>query len=73
MNILSMSFKFESCIIDLLLNPTIQDDFQSCRLESLLLRHMNRVNLDTVEDVLQILHKCVARVERLRDLKIRYQ
>ena len=54
-------------------NLTIQDDFQSCRLESLLLRYMNRVNLDTVEDVLQILHKCVARVERLRDLKIRYQ
>ena len=68
-----MPFKFESSIIDLLLCPPAQDEFKSWRLEQLLLDHMTNVNSDQIEDVLQILYKCINRLERLKRLKLRYK
>ena len=70
---LTMPFHFESSIIDLLLCPPAQDEFKSWRLEQLLVDYMSKVHSDQIEDVLQILHKCIGRLERIRNLKQRYK
>ena len=67
-----MSLKFENSIIDLLLCPPAQDEFRSWRLELLLSQYIEKVYLDQIEDILQILHKCIARLERWKKFKLRY-
>ena len=70
---LTMPLRFENSIIDLLLCPPAQDEFKSWRLELLHLQHMEKVYLDQVEVVLQILRKCIDRLKRLKKLKLRYK
>ena len=64
-----MSFKFESVIIDLLLSPLVQDNFQATRLEELLLFHYASYDLDQIEDVVQILFKCITALQKIGNEK----
>ena len=68
-----MSFKFENSIIDLMLCPPAQDEFKCWRLELLLLENFDKVYIDQVEDCIQILHKCIVRLEEFKCLKERYK
>ena len=67
-----MSFKFESVIIDLLLSPLVQDDFKATRLEELLLFHYAAFDLDQIEDVVQILFKCITALQNIGNKKCNY-
>lgn len=64
--------KFENEIVDLLLCPKAQDDFKHWKLENLLLEIADKVYIDQIEDVVQILHKCIVELERLGRFKIQY-
>ena len=68
-----MPLKFENTIIDLLLCPPAQDEFKAWRLHLLLMQHAHKCYIDQVEDVLQILHKCIKEVEQLKAFKLRYK
>ena len=68
-----MSFKFENSIIDLLLCPPAQDDFKSWRLKLLLLQYINDYYIDQIEDVVQILYKCISELEEVGKLKMKYK
>ena len=68
-----MPLKFENTLIDLLLCPPAQDEFKCWRLELLLIQFMNKYYIDQVEDVLQILHKCITEFEKIKILKFKYQ
>ena len=64
--------KFENEIVDLLLCPKAQDDFKHWKLENLLLEIADKVYIDQIEDVVQILHKCIVELERLGRFKIQH-
>lgn len=65
----TMTFKFENSIIDLLLCPPTQDAFKSWKLELLLLHYSKQFYLDQIEDVVQILYKCITELEKHGRLK----
>ena len=67
-----MSFKFENNIVDLLLCPPAQDEFKSWRLELLLLQYKEKYYIDQIEDVIQILHKCISELERVAMIKSKF-
>ena len=67
------SLKFENTIIDLLLCPPAQDEFKAWRLGLLLSEFSKKVYIDQVEDVIQILYKCITELERIKDLKLKYK
>ena len=60
-----MSFRFETSIIDLLLCPPAQDNFNVTRLEKLLLEYCNILHLDQIEDVVQIFYKSISELEKI--------
>lgn len=64
--------KFENEIIDLLLSPIAQDKFKHWKLEILLLDVVDKVYIDQIEDVVQILHKCITELERLGRFKMQH-
>lgn len=64
-----MTLKFENSIIDLLLCPPAQDDFKSWKLELLLIHYSKQFYLDQIEDVVQILYKCITELEKHGRLK----
>ena len=65
-----MSATFEKYLIDYVKHPHLQDEFQASVLESLLRKHDEELNVDYVEDVIQILHKCIVELEKLQVSKI---
>ena len=67
-----MSLKFENVLIDLLLCPPSQDDFKSWKLELLLIQNIKKYYIDQVEDVIQILHKSIKELERIKGTKMKY-
>ena len=67
-----MPLKFENSIIDLLLCPPAQDEFKDWRLELLLKHYSDKFYIDQAEDVLQILHKCIKELEKVKVFKLQY-
>ena len=65
-----MPLKFENTIIDLLLCPPAQDAFKAWQLELLLSNYYKKFYLDQVEDVIQILYKCITELNRIKELKM---
>lgn len=68
-----MPLKFENSLIDFLLCPPAQDSFKCWRLELLLMQYFDKFYIDQAEDVIQVLHKCIRELERVKDLKMRYK
>ena len=67
-----MSFKFESTLIDLLLSSLVQNGFQIMELEELLLQHYESFNFLQVQDVIQILFKCIDELRKIERKKCNY-
>lgn len=65
-----MTFHFENQVIDLLLCPSIQDSFKAWRMEHLLHQHFNSYYIDQIEDVIQILYRCIQELEKIGQLKM---
>ena len=68
-----MSLKFENNVLDLLLCPTAQDKFKSWRMKLLLMDYYGDYALDQIEDVIQILYKCLDELERVKQLKLTFR
>ena len=67
-----MSSTLETFLIYFLKNPLVQDEFKSSLLEDLLLKHFDELDAEHIEDVIQILHKCIVELEKLQVLKFKY-
>lgn len=64
--------KFENEIVDLLLSPNAQDEFKHWKLKILLIDIADKVYIDQIEDVVQILHKCIHELEQLGRFKVQH-
>ena len=64
-----MCFTLETFLIHYLKQPFDQDKFKSSVFQHLLNQHFDVLNSDYVEDVIQILHKCIIELEKLQVLK----
>ena len=69
---LRMVLTLEAFLISYLNRPLAQDDFKSSTLERLLQEHFDVLETDYVEDVIQILHKCIIELEKLQVLKYKF-
>ena len=67
-----MSSKFESTLIDLLLSSLVQNSFQIMELEELLLQRYESFNFHQVQDVIQILFKCIDELRKIERKKCNY-
>ena len=67
-----MSFTLETFLVHFLKYPTLQDEFKSSSLEDLLIKHFDELHMDYIEDVIQILHKCIVELEKLQVLKFKF-
>lgn len=64
--------QFENALVDFLLNVNAQDEFRSCKLEIRLMNIIRKVSIEQIEDVIQILYKCITQLEKMKNLKIKY-
>lgn len=70
--IMSGVMRFEIDLIDFLLCPPAQDAFKTWRLETVLMENIRNIHTDQIEDVIQILHKCIDQLVKGKNLKIKY-
>ena len=66
-----MFFKFENEIVDLLLQPVVQDNFRSIKLQELLYNVRHEVHIEQIKDTIQILLKVIEELDKFREWKIR--
>lgn len=64
--------RFEIDLIDFLLCPPAQDAFKTRRLEAVLMENIRKVQIDQIEDVIQILYKCIDQLVNGKNLKMKY-
>ena len=64
--------RFEVDLIDFLLNPPAQDAFKTWRLEAVLMENIRIIHADQIEDVIQILYKCIDQLVKGKNLKMKY-
>jgi hypothetical protein len=63
---------FEIYLIDFLLCPPAQDAFKTWCLEAVFMENIRNVHINQIEDVIQILHKCMDQLVKGKNLKIKY-
>lgn len=64
--------RFEIDLIDFLLNPPAQDAFKTWRLEAVLMENIRNIHADQIDDVIQILYKCIDQLMKGKKLKMKY-
>ena len=64
-----MPIKLEDFLLDYLLCPPAQDEFTGWKLQLLLLKYSHKIHVHQLEDVKQILHKCIIELERMKEWK----
>ena len=69
---MSKVMRFENDLIDFLLCPPAQDAFKTWRLEAVLMENIRNVQIDQIEDVIQILYKCIDQLVNGKNLKMKY-
>ena len=67
-----MSFTLETFLVNFLKHPVLQDEFKSSSLADLLIKYFDELHEDHIEDVIQILHKCIVELEKLQVLKFKF-
>lgn len=70
---MSKIFKFENILIDFLLCPVAQDNFKICLVENFLFEYYDQYHIDQLEDVIQILYKCITLFNQVKLVKEKQQ